>query len=271
MQLDGANVLVTGASRGIGEALALAFAEEGANVVVAARSEAPLRELATKIKGHALVVDLTDDDQVDNLIERAEDLVGGLDVLVNNAGVETTLGLSEESIETIRAVTRVNLEAPILLTRAAIPGMHARGRGHLVFTSSLAGTSGFPGLATYAGTKAGLTNFAASMRLELNDTNIGTTIIAPGPVDTRMWTALEDEPYSDEMLKRLNRFHLMPKISPAKLAARTIKAVKADRRHVRHPRRLSVNFWLNEAPRRISEGLLTGIKFRTPVGPDEPK
>lgn len=269
MLIEGANVLITGGSRGIGEALAREFAGAGAKVTVAARSKAALDTLAAEIGGTAFEVDLMDDDAVTALIPRVEAEIGGIDILVNNAGIETTHGLTEESVDNVRAVCRVNLEAPILLTRAVVPGMHARGRGHLVFTSSLAGTSGFPGLATYAGTKAGLTNFVASMRLELNDTNIGTTIIAPGPVDTRMWDALEEDAYMDDLLKRFNRFQLIPKITPHKLAQRTIKAVAADKRHVRHPRRLSANFWLNEAPRRVSESLAAGIKFRQPVAPDQ--
>jgi uncharacterized protein len=265
MLLEGANVLITGASRGIGESLARAFAKEGSKVVIAARSEAPLAALAKEIGADYLVVDLTKDDDVTSLIGRAEAINGGIDVLVNNAGVETVSGLTEQSIDTLRTVARVNFEAPVLLTRDVLPGMHQRGRGHLV----LAGTAGFPGMATYAGTKAGLTNFAASMRLELNDTNIGTTIVAPGPVDTRMWAEIEHESYNDEMLARFNRLHLIPKLSPDKLAARTIKAVLNDRRHVRHPRRLAANFWLNEAPRRLSESLMTGIKFRPPVAPGD--
>ena len=269
MLIEGANVLITGGSRGIGAALAKEFAGAGATVAVAARSKAALDELASEIGGIAFEADLMDDDTMTSLIPTVEAEFGPIDILVNNAGIETTAGLTEESVEGLRAVCRVNFEAPVLLTRAVIPGMHARGRGHLVFTSSLAGTAGFPGLATYAGTKAGLTNFVASMRLELNDTNIGTTIIAPGPVDTRMWDALEEDGYMDDLLKRFNRFQLIPKISPEKLAARTVKAVAADKRHVRHPRRLASNFWLNEAPRRISESLASGIKFRQPVAPDQ--
>ncbi|MCP3934773.1 MAG: SDR family oxidoreductase [Actinomycetia bacterium] len=259
------NVLVTGASRGIGEALARRFADEGANLIVVARSEPELNKLADELGGAALVADLADTEQVDTLIPRAEAAFGGIDILVNNAGLETTAGLTETSVEAIRSVVRVNLEAPIVLTRAVIGGMHKRGRGHLVYTSSLAGIAGFPGLATYAGTKAGLTNFAASMRLELNQTEIGTTIIAPGPVDTRMWGALENEPYSDALLKRLNTLRLIPKTNPERLAKRTVAAVKSNRRHVRHPARMSANFWLNEAPRRITELATVGVRYRPPI------
>ncbi len=145
--------------------------------------------------------------------------------------------------------------------------MHDRGRGHLVFTSSLAGSAGFPGMAAYSGTKAALNNFVASVRLELNDTEIGTTLIAPGPVDTGMWDHVEDATYNADTLKRLNRMQMLPKISPERLARRAIKGIEANRRHVRHPRRLAMNFMLPEVPRRFFEVLMTGIKFEQPPAP----
>jgi len=268
MDLDGANVLVTGGSRGIGEALAREFSSAGSKVAVAARSETDLKRVADGIGGHAFVVDLADDRQVDGLIGRVEAEIGPIDVLVNNAGLETHDQFATVDAAHIRDVSRVNFEAPLVLTRNVIRGMAARDRGHLVFTSSLAGSAGFPGLAVYSGTKAGLNNFVAAIRLELNDTNIGTTIIAPGPVDTQMWDQLEDSGYTDKMLKRLRMMQLIPKIAPEKLAERAVKAIAADRRHVRHPRRLSLNFMLPEVPNRLSEALLAGIKFEKPPSPD---
>lgn len=268
MDLEGANVLVTGGSRGIGEALAREFAAAGSTVAVAARSKADLKRVAEDIGGHDFVVDLTDDNQVDGLIGRVEAEIGPIDVLVNNAGLETHDQFATVDAAHIRDVSRVNFEAPLVLTRNVMRGMAARDRGHLVFMSSLAGSSGFPGLAVYSGTKAGLNNFVASIRLELNNTNIGTTIIAPGPVDTQMWDQLEDSGYTDKMLKRLRMMQLIPKIAPEKLAKRAVKAIAADRRHVRHPRRLSFNYMLPEVPNRLSEVLLAGIKFEKPPSPD---
>jgi len=268
MELNGAHVLVTGGSRGIGEALAREFAAAGAKVSVAARSEAELKQVAADIGGTAFVTDLLDEHQVDDLIGRVEAEAGPIDVLVNNAGLETDDQHANIDVERIRGLSRVNFEVPMVLTRNVIRGMHARGGGHLVFLSSLASTSGFPGLATYTGTKAGIQNFVASLRMELKDTNIHTTVIAPGPVDTQMWDVLEEAGYAEAMLKRFNRLQLIPKLSPQKLAKRSIAAVKANRRHVRHPRRLSMNFMLPEVPRRMSEGLLAGIKFDPPPPPE---
>jgi uncharacterized protein len=261
MNLTNAHVLITGASRGIGAAMAQEFSNKGARVSLAARSETELRSLALRLKGHAFVVDLIDESATDELIKRVESEAGPIDVLVNNAGLETTAWLHNEDPQRIRSVARLNLEAPMMLTRAVLPGMLARGRGHVVFTSSLAGSAAFPGMAAYSATKAGLNNFAGALRIELRDTPVNFTVVAPGPVDTQMWDQLEDSGHLAPMLKRLRLLQLIPKKSPELIAARTVAAVMADRRHVRTPRRLSATFWLGEGPRRITEGLLAKVPF----------
>jgi uncharacterized protein len=264
MQLQGAHVLITGASRGIGAAMAQRFADEGAQVSLAARSHDVITALATKVKGTAFTVDLLDPQQVDDLVPQVETEVGPIDVLVNNAGVETTHLFHAESVERIREVARLNLEAPMVLTRAVLPRMIERGRGHVVFTSSIAGSAGFPGLAAYCATKAGLNNLTSALRLELRDSAINFTLVAPGPVDTQMWDALEDTTDTfGPMLKRLRMLQLIPKKSPELIARRTVAAVIANKRHVRTPRRLSPTFWLGESPRRVMELVLTGV----PLGP----
>ena len=261
MDLQDKHVLVTGASRGIGEAMARRFAAAGARVSLAARSADSLAALAKELNGTAFAVDLLDTAAVDELIPRVEAQSGPIDVLVNNAGLETTQWLHKDDPKVLRDVLRLNLEAPVILTRAVLPGMLARGVGTLVFTSSLAGSAAFPGLAAYSATKGGLNNLAAALRLELRDTPLHVTLVAPGPVDTRMWDALEDQHDFEPMLKRLNTMHLIPKKSPALIARRTVKAVQRERRHVRVPRRLSVTFWLGEGPQRLTEVLLAKVPF----------
>lgn len=264
MQVSGAKVLITGGSRGIGAALAREFAAKGAEVCVVARSTDALERVAGEIGGVAITADLLDPAQVDGLAERVLAGFGEVDILVNNAGLDAPGAFLAVDPADLRDVVRVNLEGSIMLTRAFLPGMVARNRGHLVFVSSLAGTAGFPALATYGGTKAGLNNFNAAMRLELNTTDVKTTLVAPGPVDTDMWDGLEEDPYTDDLLRRLRLLRTIPKTTPDKVARRTVAAVEADRRHVRHPRRLSLNFWLGESPRRLTELLVTGVKFDVP-------
>lgn len=262
MELKGAHVLVTGGSRGIGAALAREFARAGARISLTARSTEAIEALALELGGKAFTADLLDPASVDSLIERVEADAGPIDVLVNNAGYEGQGWFHEGDNDTARRVLQLNLEAPIVLTRNVLPGMIERGRGHLVFTSSLAGTGGFPGLAVYGATKAGLSNFVAALRMELATTGINTTVVAPGPVDTDMWDAVEGDNDLDPMLARLRKLQLIPTKSPEMLAKRSISAVKADRRHVRVPRRLISNHWLREAPTRLTETLISGV----PVG-----
>ncbi|MGI9598820.1 MAG: SDR family NAD(P)-dependent oxidoreductase [Acidimicrobiales bacterium] len=263
MELQGAHVLITGASRGIGAAMASSFAAAGARVSIAARSTAALEEVARPIDAAPFTVDLADADQTERLIATVEAEAGPIDVLMNNAGIETTEHFHTVDSDALRQVARVNLEAPMVLTRQVLPQMLDRNRGHLGFTSSLAGTSGFPGLTPYGATKAGLTNFVAGLRLELRDTDIHTTVITPGPVDTAMWDQLEQSAEIDPVIRRMRRLQLIPMKTPAYLAERTVEAVRSDARHVRTPRRLSTSFWLREAPARITELLMTGVD----VGP----
>ena len=253
---------VTGGSRGIGEALAREFARRGARVTVVARSPDALRRVATETGGNAHVADLSDDSVVDGLIAAVEASHGPVDVLVNNAGLETTLPFAVEDPRHIRAVSRINYEVPLLLARQALPGMLARGRGHLVFVSSLAGTAGFPGMAVYCGTKAAILNFFASLRRELKDSDVGLTVLSPGPVDTQMWDNVESSsPETQKVVRRFQLLRLIPKASPQDIARRTVSAVESSRPFVRDPKRLSINFWLNMLPTKISNAAAVGIRF----------
>lgn len=266
MNLSGSHVLVTGASRGIGAAMAREFGRAGARVSVAARSTTAIEGLARELRGNAFTVDLLNPNDVDALIPKVEAGAGPIDVLVNNAGVENLNWFHLEDVGRIRDVVRLNFEAPLVLSRAVLPGMLARGKGHLVYTSSLAGSASFPALSAYAGSKAALNNFAATVRLELRDTPINITLVAPGPVDTDMWDHLEEASTTTAMLKRLRALQLIPKKSPELIAKRTVAAVAANRRHVRTPRRLSATFWLSESPRRIIELLMKGVPLVPPNG-----
>lgn len=262
MRLEGAHVVVTGGSRGIGEALAREFASRGAHVTVVARSVESLTRVAGQINGNAVVADLSDDSVVDGLVQRIEAAHGHIDVLVNNAGLETTVPFATEDPRAIRAVSRLNYEVPLVLTRHALPGMLHRGRGHVVFVSSLAGTAGFPGMAVYCGTKAGIFNFFSSLQRELKHSPVRLTVLSPGPVDTQMWDAVESaSPETRKVVRRFQMLRLIPKASPVDIARRTVNAVERDRPYVRDPKRLSINFWLNMLPTHISNLAATGIRF----------
>lgn len=242
--------------------MARKFAAAGAKVTVVARSADELARVARDINGNAFPADLLNTDEVEGLIARIEAELAPIDVLVNNAGLDTADAFAKIDPAVIRNVVRLNLEAPMVLSRQVLPGMIKRGGGHLVYLSSLAGTSGFPGLAAYCATKAGLNNFVAALRLELSAYPIKTTLVAPGPVDTDMWQNLEHSAYQAQTLKRLRRLQLVPMAKPDRIAARVVAAVQNDRRHVRHPARLSTAFWLGEAPRRVTETALKGVVLK---------
>ena len=263
MELRGKNVVITGGSGGIGAGLAAAFAERGAHVLVAARSLDKLKAVADPIVGDHLVVDLTDAEQVDGFVQACLDKLGHIDVFVNNAGVETSTSFATTDRDGLRTVARLNFEAPLLLTRDVLPTMLARGSGHVVQLSSVAGAIPFPGLAAYAGTKAGLTNFTETLRLELKGTGIGLTVVSPGPVQTDMWARLEnqDRPFAGAALTRFKQLGFLPKLSVDKVVAATVAAVEKDKRFVRIPKRYGMYYSLNNAPRRLVEGALLGVRF----------
>ena len=266
MMVSGLHVVVTGGSRGIGAELAREFARRGALVTVVARSVDALERVANEIGGNAVVADLTDDLVVDGLIEHIESKHGPIDVLVNNAGLEMSTPFAVEDERAIRAVARVNLEVPMLLTRHVLQGMISRHSGHIVFVSSLAGTAGFPGMASYGATKAGVLNFAAGLTRELKSTNVRTTVLSPGPVATEMWNAIEAKDNSvNAVVRRFQKLHLIPTADPASIARRTVDAVEKNKPFVRDPKRLSFNFWFNHLPTRISNLAATGVKF-DPLG-----
>lgn len=258
MELSGSHVVVTGASRGIGAAMAVAFAEAGARVSLVARNREQLEANASELGGTAFPTDLLDSDAVDGLIDRIESKAGPIDVLINNAGLVQSAFLTNQDPEDVRSVVRLNLEAPMMLTHRVLPRMMDRDRGHLVYLSSLAGTAGFPGLTVYCGTKAGILNFASALRLELKGTSIGMTVVAPGPVDTDMGHQLEAPDLAPTM-RRLRLLRLVPFKDPRWLADQTVAAVRQNEPHVRSPRRLGANFLLNAAPSRLTALGLKGV------------
>jgi uncharacterized protein len=263
MELRGHRVLITGASRGIGDALARGFAGAGACVALVARSADAIEKLAGDLGGTAHPADVADPAQVATLINRVEDEAGPVDVLVNNAGISPTIGaVLDWTREEIEQIYRVNLISPVELCRQVIPGMLHRGRGHIVNVSSLAGVSVFPGLAAYASTKAALAQFTAGLRADLKKLPIGTTIVELGPIPTEMLDSRDAYKPVADSFKRFYRLHLLVDVSKEVVADDVVNAVEKGRRHVRHPRRAVLLPLMAEAPRRIGELLLTGVKPR---------
>jgi uncharacterized protein len=178
VQLDGATALLTGATGGIGQAIARALDAEGARVLLSGRRTELLEGLRAELGDAAecLPADLTEPAAAAELAGRA----GAVDVLVANAGLPASGSLDDFTPAEIDRALDVNLRAPMQLTRALLPGMVERGRGHLVFVSSLAGKVSSIGSSVYSATKFGLRGFAAGLREDLHLTEVGVTVLFPG-------------------------------------------------------------------------------------------
>src|SRR3954453_17208006 len=262
MELAGRRVLITGASRGIGQALAERFTAAGARVALVARSEGPLKELADRLGGTAHPADLADRDQLDGLIERVEADGGPVDVLVNNAGVDRAGFLVEMSADDVAFLYRLNLMAPVELCRQLLPRMLERGEGHIVTISSMAGGGSSPGYALYASSKAPLNPFPACLRGDLKGKPVGTTLVEVAfVVPTEMAENVKANAGIRKAADRFYSLHTLADVPLEKLTAEVVDAVRHNRRHVRLPRRLAPLSLLGEAPRRSVELLLTGVDW----------
>lgn len=263
MQLSGAHVLVTGASRGIGARLAEGAAARGAHVTLVARSAGPLRERAAALSGTALPADLGSRSDRAGLVARAEALAGRpLDVLVNCAGLDNLGGLLEIDAERMAELFEVNLLAPAELVRQAVPGMVARRRGHVVDVSSGFSAVSAPGLVPYSASKAGLSHFHGGLRAELRGTGVGTTLVELGPVRTTMWDDIVAQGLASAAMRRFQQLRLAVLSDPEQVALQVLDGVERGRRHVVLPRRMTPVMVFGWIPRRVSDLALTGVPRR---------
>lgn len=176
MSLVDGRVLITGATGGLGQAIARAFAARGASLVLSGRRADVLDPLAAELGAQSVVADLSSDADLQRLVASA----GELDVLVANAGLPASGHLLELSQAQIDTMIEVNLRAPIALARAFAPQMAARGRGQIVLISSLSGKASSPSASVYSATKFGLRGFALAAREDLRGRRVGVSVILPG-------------------------------------------------------------------------------------------
>jgi short-subunit dehydrogenase len=181
VDLRGRAALVTGATGGLGRAIAQALAARGTTLVLSSRKEQELEELAASLPGaghRTIVADLAEDGAALRLLAEA----GELDVLVANAGLPASGRLDGFTQEQIGRALRVNLESPVRMARELVPRMVERGSGHLVFLSSLSGKISTPRASLYAATKFGLRGFAFCLRDDLRRTGVGVSVVSPGTI-----------------------------------------------------------------------------------------
>ncbi len=196
--LDDRKVLVTGASRGIGRAIAFAFAQEGAHVALIATNQALLDSVAEELgpMGHKVIaksVDITDGAAVKTAVDEIKKEFGGLDIVVNNAGITRDQLLLRLKEEDFKQVLDVNLTGAYRVTKAACRYLLKSPHGRIINLSSIVGITGNAGQSNYAASKAGLIGFSKSLAQELSSRGVTVNVIAPGFISTDMTGALSED------------------------------------------------------------------------------
>jgi short-subunit dehydrogenase len=195
-------VIITGASSGIGRALAFAFARRAAKVVLVARREDRLDAVRREIEPYSsevliITADLSDDDQLQAVISRTVDAFGQVDVLANSAGVMSTGPLSQQDPDAVRRMVELNLTAAIRLTQLALPHMLANQHGYILNIGSGLGRTAMPMFSGYSATKYGLSGFSDAIRRELSGTGVHVTLVLPTWTHTDLLT-----PEQEAIVKR---------------------------------------------------------------------
>jgi short-subunit dehydrogenase len=176
VQIAGSSVLLTGATGGLGHAIARALHGHGAELILTGRRTDVLAPLATELDARALAVDLSQPAEVERLVREA----GEVDILVANAALPASGRLESFTVQEIDRALNVNLRAPIVLAHAFLPKMTERRSGHLLFMSSLAGKAATPGTSLYNASKYALRGFASALRAELRESGVGVSAVFPG-------------------------------------------------------------------------------------------
>jgi short-subunit dehydrogenase len=215
VRLAGATALVTGATGGLGQAIARALAGQGASLVLSGRRTEVLEPLAGELGARTLACDLADPAAVERLAAEAADV----DVLIANAGLPGSGHISTFTVEDIDRALTVNLRAPMVLARLLSEPMAARGNGHIVFMSSLSGKVGSGGAAVYSATKFGLRGYAHALREDLRPSGVGVSVVLPGFV--------RDAGMLHEADVQLPRW--VGLVRPEQVAAAVVRAIEQDR------------------------------------------
>jgi short-subunit dehydrogenase len=221
MELAGRSVLLTGATGGLGRAIAAAAAGRGAKLILTGRKPDALRTLAAELPGdghRTLPADLAEAGAAEKLAAEA----GEVGVLIANAGLPGAGLLTDFSADEVTRALRVNLEAPMLMARALYPPMVERGSGHLVFVSSLQAKVASPRTSVYSATKFGLRGFAMGLRADLRPQGVGVSLVLPGFVrDAGMFAESGTKPPPG-----------MSTVSPEQVSAGVVRAIERDKLEV---------------------------------------
>ena len=205
-ELAGNVAIVTGASRGIGRAISVALAQESATIVLAARSIQELQKTAEKVtnaggQAKIILVELTEEQSIRNLIQVTEEKLGRLDILVNNAGVTHSAELQQTSTEDWQRCISINASAPFILCREALPLLKKSQAAYIINIASVVGVKGYPLQSAYTASKHALRGMTMSLAEELRGSNIRVHLLCPGGVDTDMVDNVRPDIAKDELIK----------------------------------------------------------------------
>lgn len=265
--LRGAAVLITGASAGIGRAAALAFAKEGARLLLAARRRERLEEVAAAahaLGAEAIVAetDVADRRQVESAVHRAVAAFGRLDILINNAGIGYFGLLEETPVEEIETLWAVNMMGTFYATQAAIPLMRKQGAGHIINIASVAGKRGTPGSSVYCATKFAMVGMSEALRVELHGSGIEVSVICP------IGTATE---FREASAARSKRDHpiMGPMQTSEEVASAIVRCARKPRPEVivYPPARLLV--LINALSPRLADRIILGFRRKLERGQNE--
>jgi short-subunit dehydrogenase len=258
MRIDASTrAIVTGASRGIGRAIAVALAQRGAAVGLLARSEAELAELARELgpRAVALPADVGDRGQVQAAVARFIEQAGGLELVVANAGIAHYGPFLAQDVELVERMTRVNWLGTVYTVDAALGHLIDRAQGHIVIVSSGAGLRAFPWAAGYGATKAAQRGFAEALRHELSGSGVSVTTVYPGEIATSL--------HDHEKASLPDWYHGGDAAAGAdKMAAAVLRGVERDRRAVHHPPFVRL-LGLNGIAPRLSDAILRRLRGGT--------
>lgn len=253
MRIAGKVALVTGASSGIGRAVALDLARRGATVVVTARREAELEATAAECRKHApdsfaVAGDVSRRADAEAAVRQGEERLGRVDIVVNNAGISCHKHAADTTADDVERVMGVNFLGAVFTTLAALPGMLGRGEGAVVSVTSVAGYIPNPKESAYGASKAALSLWTHGLAVDLDGTGVHASVVSPGPIDTEIWD--KDETPSSYRGR---------KYPPEVVAGAVARAIEGEIVHLTVPRRfgaVGIMYALPGLGRAVRRGLV---------------
>jgi len=256
-------VWITGASSGIGEHLAYAFAARGAKLILSSRNEAELERVKDQCRGAAQVLilplDVAQFDSIPDAVKKASDQFGQIDILVNNAGISQRALAKDSSFEVDKRIMDVNYLGTVAMTKAVLPLMLAKQSGHIVVMSSVMGKVGFPGRSAYAASKHALHGFFDTLRAEVFKDNIKVTILCPGYVQTNVTVnALKGDGSKNNVMAEETKQGMPADV----FASKALRAIGAGKEEALIGGKETIGVYL----KRFFPGVLSGIIRKKEMG-----